>query len=167
MSTKKSIISMISVIFSIVIISVFAMPVSAYDDNNMAVNSENISYVQTLDKTVDEDGIVNENAVKQNKDTISAKAEYGYYDDDYDYEYESSGSGFNIIIGIIVGIISAFIAFFGVTQRYKFKETAAASNYVGRNNVNFVNKEDRFLRTRTTKTRINNNPPPHDGGHHR
>lgn len=64
-----------------------------------------------------------------------------------------------LIVAVPVGIIVAFIFYFATKNKYKFKTSANPVNYVSHGDTQFTRKEDRFIRTYTTKTKIE-----HDSG---
>lgn len=95
---------------------------------------------------------------------------YYVYDDVYDeYFYVEDGeiySSYNVPYidwgrvvmmafgGLIFGAIVGIIVFFGVKAHYKFKVSLSPTAYVNRKNLVFHNQYDRFIRTYTTKTKI-------------
>ncbi len=56
--------------------------------------------------------------------------------------------------GLIFGLIVGLIVFFSVKAHYKFKVSLSPTAYVNRKNLVFHNQYDRFIRTYTTKTKI-------------
>jgi len=67
---------------------------------------------------------------------------------------------FGLIIGAIAGIITALI----IRSRYKLVKSLSATNYISRNDTNFYEKNDLFLRTHTSKTRISSESSGGGGG---
>lgn len=72
-----------------------------------------------------------------------------------------------LIFAIPAGIISAIIFYFATKSRYKFKASANPVAYVSHEETQFIQKDDRFIRTYTTKTKIETNSGgSHGGGGH-
>ncbi len=70
-----------------------------------------------------------------------------------------------LIFALPVGIISAIIFYFATKSRYKFKASANPAVYVSHEETRFINKDDRFIRTYTTKEKIETNSGgSHSGG---
>lgn len=59
-----------------------------------------------------------------------------------------------IFIAVPVGIIAALIYFFAMKHAYKFKSSMNPSAYVSSEDTRFLHREDRFIRTYTTKRKI-------------
>lgn len=73
-----------------------------------------------------------------------------------------------LVYGIPIGIIVGLIFFFVTKSHYKFKKSLNPGNYVSRQETNFYRREDRFLRTHTSKVRIQTTTGSggHSGGGH-
>lgn len=66
------------------------------------------------------------------------------------------------------GVIVGFVFFFTSKSHYKFKKSLNPGSYVSREETNFYRREDRFLRTHTSKTRVQSSSGGgHSGGHSR
>ncbi len=59
-----------------------------------------------------------------------------------------------LLYAIPIGAVVGVIFFFVTRSHYKFKKPLNPGNYVSRQETNFYRREDRFLRTHTSKTRI-------------
>lgn len=80
-----------------------------------------------------------------------------------------------LIFAFPVGIISAIIFYFVTKSKYKFKASVNPVAYVSHEETQFIHKDDRFIRTYTTKTKIETNSGggssggggghSHSGGH--
>lgn len=72
-----------------------------------------------------------------------------------------------LLFAVPTGIIAAFIFYFVTKSRYKFKSSANPVAYVSHEETQFIQKDDRFIRTYTTKTKIETNSGgSHGGGGH-
>lgn len=72
------------------------------------------------------------------------------------------------ICGFGVGILAAVITFFAVKSRYQFKSSLSPTAYVNRKNVQYHQQYDNFIRTYTTKVKIESSSGgggSHGGGH--
>ncbi len=69
-----------------------------------------------------------------------------------------------LIAALPAGIIVAVIFYFVTKSRYKFKTSANPAVYVSHEETQFTRKEDRFIRTYTTKTKIEHNSSGGGGG---
>lgn len=69
-----------------------------------------------------------------------------------------------LIIAIPVGIVAAIIFYFVTKSRYKFKTSANPVAYISHEETQFIHKDDRFIRTYTTKTKIETNSGSSSGG---
>ncbi|MDE5753175.1 MAG: TPM domain-containing protein [Oscillospiraceae bacterium] len=69
------------------------------------------------------------------------------------------------VIGLIIGIIIAVITYSVTKVRYQFKTALTPTNYINKRTVNYRQQYDRFIRTRTTKTKVDSNSG--GGGSHR
>ncbi|MBE6861748.1 MAG: hypothetical protein E7497_02460 [Ruminococcus sp.] len=58
------------------------------------------------------------------------------------------------LISLAIGAVVAVICYFIVKHHYKFKPSCNPSVYVSREESRFTHKDDRFIRTYTTKTKI-------------
>lgn len=68
------------------------------------------------------------------------------------------------IIGAIAGAITALIAAAVVSSNYKLVKTLDASNYISQKETRYSVKDDVFIRTHTSKTRINTDSGRSGGG---
>ncbi len=59
-----------------------------------------------------------------------------------------------LLFAVPIGAIAGLIFFFATKSAYKFKSSANPSVYVSNENSRFIHREDRFIRTYTTKTKI-------------
>lgn len=101
-----------------------------------------------------------------------------YYDDDTGkYTYFRSGQTYvtykrpvsvlllrGALYGIIPGIIVGLCFYFITKKRYKFKSSCDPSVYVSRNETAFSVRDDRLIRTRTTKHKIESSSGGSHGG---
>ncbi len=62
-----------------------------------------------------------------------------------------------LIFALPIGIISAIIFYFVNKSKYKFKSSVNPVTYVSHDETQFIHKDDRFIRTYTTKTKIETN----------
>ncbi|MCR4759305.1 MAG: TPM domain-containing protein [Oscillospiraceae bacterium] len=69
-----------------------------------------------------------------------------------------------VAISVLIGGIAAMIAFFAIRSSYKFKKSLAASNYISNRETNFYQRDDMFIRTYTSKTRISSDSGGGGGG---
>lgn len=63
-----------------------------------------------------------------------------------------------------VGAVAGVIFFFVTKSHYKFKKSLNSVNYVSRQETNFYRREDRFIRTHTSKTKIETSSGSSGGG---
>lgn len=101
----------------------------------------------------------------------SDKGTYTYYRDGQVYIGTKKPAviilrGF-LIAGIPAGIIVFLIVYFSVKRHYKFKPSFNPTTYVTGEKTRFTEKNDVFLRTHTTKTKIESSSSGggHGGGH--
>lgn len=86
--------------------------------------------------------------------------------------YYSSSKKFNVLLAMIAGLIAAGIAILIVYNRYKFHYAPSANHYLNNDKVRFYNRQDRFIREFTTRTRIDSGGSSggrshgSSGGHH-
>lgn len=59
-----------------------------------------------------------------------------------------------LLFGIPAGLIVGFLFYFITKGHYKFKQSCNPHVYVAQEKTNFTQREDRFIRTYTTKTKI-------------
>lgn len=69
-----------------------------------------------------------------------------------------------LIVAIPVGVIVAFIFYFATKTKYKFKTSANPNAYISHGKTQFTRKDDRFIRTYTTKTKIEHDSGGSSGG---
>lgn len=75
-----------------------------------------------------------------------------------------------LLFGTPAGIIVGLMVYFITKRHYKFKESCNPQVYVSHEKTNFTQREDRFIRTYTTKTKIESSSSSggrHSGGSHR
>ncbi|MDE7104988.1 MAG: hypothetical protein K2O36_03820, partial [Ruminococcus sp.] len=78
-----------------------------------------------------------------------------------------------LLFAIPAGLITALVYFFATKSRYKFKASANPAVYVSHDETNFTQRDDRFIRTYTTKSKIERSSGgsssggghSHSGGH--
>ena len=68
------------------------------------------------------------------------------------------------IIGGLMGLLIAFIVYAGVKSTYQFKYELSPTNYVNKKSLNYHEQYDRFVRTNTTRTRIDSDDSGGGGG---
>ena len=77
-----------------------------------------------------------------------------------------------MLLALIAGLIAAGIAILIVYNRYKFHYAPSANHYLNKDKVRFYNRQDRFIREFTTRTRIDSGGSSggkshgSSGGHH-
>lgn len=59
-----------------------------------------------------------------------------------------------LVFALPIGLIAALIYFFVMKHVYKFKSSANPNVYVSSEDIRFIHREDRFIRTYTTKRKI-------------
>ncbi len=59
-----------------------------------------------------------------------------------------------LLFAVPIGAIAGLIFFFATKYHYKFKTSANPNVYVSHEDTRFIHREDRFIRTYTTKTKI-------------
>lgn len=69
-----------------------------------------------------------------------------------------------LVFAIPIGVISAVIFYFAVKSKYRFKTSANPVAYVSHEETQFLQKDDRFIRTYTTKTKIESSSGGSSGG---
>lgn len=69
-----------------------------------------------------------------------------------------------LIFGVPVGLIVGLMVYFITKSRYKFKESCNPHVYVAHDETKFTQREDRFIRTYTTKTKIESSSSSSHGG---
>ena len=69
-----------------------------------------------------------------------------------------------LVFGLPSGLIVGLLFFFITKSNYKFKSSCSPHVYVSREETNFTQREDRFIRTYTTKTKIESSSSSHGGG---
>ena len=78
-----------------------------------------------------------------------------------------------LLFAIPAGLITALVYFFATKSKYKFKSSANPAVYVSHDETNFTQRDDRFIRTYTTKSKIERSSSgsssggghSHSGGH--
>ena len=70
------------------------------------------------------------------------------------------------IIGGVIGLLIAVIAYYSVKNAYQFKYELSPTNYINKRRVQYHNQYDRFVRTNTTRTRIESDNRGGGGGGH-
>lgn len=66
--------------------------------------------------------------------------------------------------GFFIGLIVALIVFFAVKSHYKFKASFSPTAYINRKNLVFSRQYDNFVRTYTTRTKIESSSGGRGGG---
>lgn len=69
-----------------------------------------------------------------------------------------------LLFGLPSGLIVGFLFFFITKSNYKFRKSCNPHVYVAREETNFTQREDRFIRTYTTKTKIESSSSSGGGG---
>lgn len=59
-----------------------------------------------------------------------------------------------LVFALPVGIIAAIVYYFSIKSKYKFKASVNPNVYVSSEDTRFTRREDRFIRTYTTRTKI-------------
>ena len=72
--------------------------------------------------------------------------------------------GVGLVVGAVCAALTALISYAVIRSRYKFTKSVAASNYVSDNETQFYQRDDMFIRTHTTKTRIDTDRSGGGGG---
>lgn len=72
--------------------------------------------------------------------------------------------GVGLIVGAICAALTALISFAVIKSRYKFTKSLSASNYISDKETTFYQRDDMFIRTHTTKTRIDTDRSSGGGG---
>lgn len=67
------------------------------------------------------------------------------------------------VFGGLIGLVAGGIVFLSVKARYKFKYSLSPTTYVNRKNVNYREQYDKFVRTSTSRVRIESSS---SGGSH-
>ncbi len=67
-----------------------------------------------------------------------------------------------LLFALPAGAVAAIIYYFSIKSTYKFKASMNPNVYVSSEDTRFVRREDRFIRTYTTKTKIETSS---GGGH--
>lgn len=70
----------------------------------------------------------------------------------------------NVFIGLLTGLVFGVIMYFIIKNTYKFKKSCDSSVYVSRNNSNFTERNDIFIRQYTDRRRIESSSS--GGSHH-
>lgn len=98
------------------------------------------------------------------------RGQYGYeaegalcWSESLPFRYLYSWTG-NFLRWTILGAIVAVICYFMIKRHYRFKTAPNPTSYVCQNKTEFRARTDTFLRTHTSKTRINTNSGGGGGG---
>ena len=70
------------------------------------------------------------------------------------------------VISAVAGLIVGLIVYFASKSRYKFKSSANPGVYVSKNDTRFAVRNDTFIRTYTTRTKIESSDSRGGGGGH-
>ena len=106
---------------------------------------------------------------------------YTYNKDTHQYTYTKKGEivrsehlpfsylhpinyGVGLIAGVICAALTALISYAVIKSRYKFTKTLSASSYISDKETTFYQRDDMFIRTHTTKTRIDTDRGSGGGG---
>ncbi|MBP0970796.1 MAG: TPM domain-containing protein [Oscillospiraceae bacterium] len=94
---------------------------------------------------------------------------YTYNSDTHMYSYEKNGElvssknlpftyrlnmAAGLLIGLIAGGLTMLISFLVIKSSYKFRKSLSASNYISDKETTFYQRDDMFIRTHTSKSRI-------------
>ncbi len=153
----------------------------AYQDNLDSMFDEIYRYLPSTGEEIYADDI--NDAVYQICEEIDKYHDYdpgifGYeYDPLSDKYFYYSGNEFIIshsrppianlkyvFIGLVAGVIAALICYFTTKSRYRFKSSCNPSVYVSNEDTKFTQREDLFIRTYTTKTKIESSSGGRSGG---
>ncbi len=75
-----------------------------------------------------------------------------------------AGGVVGAFLGLMMGALAAVIVFFVVRSRYRFKSSLSPTSYVNRRNVQYHRQYDNFIRTYTTRVKIESSSGGHGGG---
>ncbi len=147
-------------------------------DNRISAMVDNlISYMRNSDYT----GAVNQFCEDlrdyQNKGFPENAYTYNYGTGQYAYAYKGElffaeklpwWFGYDVkkwgLIGLVVGGLTALISMLIVKSNYKFKKSLNPTNYVSQKDTRYLVKDDVFIRTHTTKHRIDTDRGGGGGG---
>ncbi|MDE5947098.1 MAG: hypothetical protein K2G63_07335 [Oscillospiraceae bacterium] len=96
------------------------------------------------------------------------KGYYAYDSADHKYIYSKNGKAvisskkplfvmfkpLNVLIGLLTGFVVGIVMYFIIKSTYKFKKSCDSSAYIARNNSNFTETNDIFIRQYTDRKRI-------------
>lgn len=109
------------------------------------------------------------NSLSYEHDTVTDVYFFNAGDEFYVTKEKAPGKRFILIlVSFLAGAVIGMIIFLATKSHYKFKNTMNPSAYVARDKTNFREKSDTFIRTYTTKTKIESSSHggSHGGGHH-
>lgn len=108
------------------------------------------------------------NALAYEKDEVTDVYFFKSGDEFYVTKEKAPGSRFiRLLISFYGGALAGVLIYLITKSRYKFKNSANPSVYVARDKTDFIEKSDTFIRTYTTKTKIQSSSGGgHGGGHH-
>ena len=105
------------------------------------------------------------NLFKYEKNSLSGQ--YTYMRDDTVYITESKAPGLRykvMLIASLVGIAIALVVYFSVKKHYEFKTSANPSVYVSHGETKFYERSDTYIRTHTSRQRIQSSSGGGRGG---
>ena len=80
-------------------------------------------------------------------------------------EYTATLSwGTIIVIAIVIGLITGISSLLSIRKRYQFKTAGSMQNYLITNDVQYLQRSDRYLRTYTSRTKISSESSGGGGG---
>lgn len=80
-------------------------------------------------------------------------------------EYTATLSwGTIIVIAIVIGLITGISSLLSIRKRYQFKTAGSMQNYLITNDVQYLQRTDRYLRTYTSRTKISSESSGGGGG---
>lgn len=69
-----------------------------------------------------------------------------------------------IVIAIVIGLITGISSLLSIRKRYQFKTAGSMQNYLITNDVQYLQRSDRYLRTYTSRTKISSESSGGGGG---
>ncbi len=164
-------------------ISTSGKAILLYDDNLDAMYNEIFASLPASGEAITADEIsggikkICRTLESYNRDLDSGDYKYIEYNDTYVY-YKNGETVVStskptsmvmknaLMIGIPAGLIIGLLFYFITRSHYKFKKSLSPSAYVSHEKSRFIQRDDIFIRTYTTKMRINNDSPHSGGGSH-
>lgn len=105
------------------------------------------------------------NIFKYEKNKIDKTYTYMHGDTLHITKSKAPGARFKVmLIASLAGLIVALVVYFSVKKHYEFKTSANPSVYVSHGETNFTEKSDTYIRTYTTRHRIQSSSGGSRGG---